>query len=114
MKYTVKEILDMASEYKDDYETIAIRTQDVPFDASGISHNSKIWVNGEELSDELDGISATDINSAMIVMHSSEHTPRTGYYYGNYVAIVCGDLNGMGDDEGEVIIKNAKVLKVLS
>lgn len=107
---TVKEIKARANIYINDFAVIAIRTQEVPFAPGIIKHVSKVWADGEELETELDGVSATLINSKSLIMHSSEHTGMSGFYYGNYQAIIGGNDYELGEDEGEVIIKDALVL----
>lgn len=110
---TISEIKVAAEKFIGEYAVVAIRTQEVAFDLGEISHNSKVWDNGDETDEELDGISATNINSRMVKMHSSEYDSHSGYYYGKHMAIIIGNRYEMGEDDGEVIIQDATVVEIL-
>jgi hypothetical protein len=110
---TIAEIIEAAESYEEDYEVVGIRTQEIPFELGAISHLSKVWYDGEETDDFLEGICCTSINSHSVKMHSSEHDSWSGYYYGDYAAIVCGNEYTMGEDDGEVVIMDAVVVKIL-
>ena len=109
----IKEIREIAEQYKNEYEAVAVRTQEEEFKLGTIGHLSKIWDNGEETEIELNGISATDIESEAVKMHSEEHDLRSGYYYGDHLAIIVGNNYTMGEDDGEVIITDAEVIEIL-
>lgn len=47
----------------DSYEKYGIRIQEQGFELGTVDHNSKVWVDGEETEDELDGICAINLNS---------------------------------------------------
>jgi hypothetical protein len=110
---TIAEIIKAAESYKQDYEIVAIRTQEIPFELGETSHLSKVWVDGTETDECLDGISGTHIDSRSVRMHSSEHNAWSGYYYGDYTAIICGNEYTIGEDDGEVVIMDAVVVKIL-
>ncbi len=109
----LKEIREIAQKYTSEYDYVAIRTQDQEFEIGTISHNSKVWIDGEETDLDLDGISATDINSDMISMHSEEYTTYTGYYPGEHMAVVAGNVATRGEDDGEIIIEDAVVVEII-
>jgi hypothetical protein len=110
---TVNEIKTIANKYKTDYKVVAIRTQEEPFVLGGVSHLSHVWDNGDDTGKLISGLCATTIRSNAVIMHSDEHTCRTGYYYGSYQAIVCGNNYKYGADKGEVIITDAIVVEVI-
>jgi hypothetical protein len=111
---TVSEIKAVASKYKKDYKVVAIRTQEEPFELGNMSHLSHVWVNGDDTGKLINGICATTIRSDSVVMHSDEHTCHTGYYYGNYQAIICGNNYKYGADKGEVIISDPVVVEIIT
>ncbi|GHU42113.1 hypothetical protein FACS1894111_05490 [Clostridia bacterium] len=117
-KLAGSEITEIARKYHfsngGDYEYVGVRTQEEPFEIGEIEHLSKVWIDGEETEELLDGISVTDFESEMVIMHGVDHTTRSGYYYGEHIAIVCGNFATYGQDEGEIIINNAVVMEVIS
>lgn len=108
---TVTEIRAAAEKYTDYYEFVGIRTQEETFELGSIEHVSSVWDDGEETGETLTGISVTDINSNMIIMHSDEH--GLNYYYGKHLAVICGNSAEYGADEGELIIEDAVVVEIL-
>lgn len=96
-----------------DYEYIGLRTQEQEFELGSIDHCSKVWDDGNETDEELDGISVTSINSdAGIKMHDKEASPFN-YYYGNHTAILASNKAEYGEDMGEIVLKNAVVLYII-
>jgi hypothetical protein len=110
---TIEELREKAEAYKDDYEYVAIRTQEEPFELGKIDHVSSVWDNGDETDDKLDGISATLIDDPAVQMHVDKNY-RYGYYFGNHKAIVCGNHAASGEDVGEIIISDPVVMEVLA
>ena len=104
---TVAEIREIAEKYSMDYEKVCIRTQEVPFELGEMTHESKVWVDGDETEDTVGGVSATDCNSGAVKNHTN------GYYYGKYTAIVCGNDFEHGEDDGEIILKDAVVVEII-
>ena len=80
--------------------------------------NSFVWQDGEITDEEIDGVSTAGIHSAGIasVLAAMKNLGLTGkngpngYYFGSRVVLVRGDSNGAGQDVGETIIRDAKVL----
>lgn len=98
----IREMIENAG-LEDRYDYIGIRTQEQPFELGRIDHLSKVWVDGEETDEELNGISVTGINSRAVEWHMD------GTYYGDHVAIICGNRAEYGEDEGEIVIEDAIV-----
>lgn len=106
MKPSIEEIREAAERFAGEYAVVAIRTQEHPFELGFIGHLSHVWDDGDDTGEEIEGLSATTVKSKRIDMHSCEHSVDHGYYLGEHVAIVCGDDYDMGEDEGEVVIKD--------
>ena len=88
-----------------DYEVIAIRVQDVTFELGEINHVSHVWDDGDDTGEELPGLSCTNVDSIDYIQ---------GEYFGEYLAVIGGNSYEYGEDIGEVIIKDAKVIAVLA
>lgn len=102
---TIEEIRATMEELQWDYGMVAIRTQDEPFELGAIDHFSHIWEDGDDTGEELDGVCGTTANGV------EKHI--NGYYFGNHVAIIAGNSYEYGEDEDEVIIKDAVVVKII-
>ena len=94
---------EIAEEANWDYEVVGVRVQEVPFELGEMNHVSKVWIDGEETDEELDGVCVTDVNSLGV-----------NEYYGEHVAIVAGNKFSYGEDLGEIIIKDAQVIAILA
>lgn len=94
-------------EYDWDYAYIGIRTQDEPFELGPFSHCSHVWDDGEDTGEELNGACATGIDSRMVEAHCS------GYYCGAHCAIIAGNSVEYGEDEGELIIADPVVVRII-
>lgn len=84
------------------YGYVGVRVQEVPFELGKISHCSKVWVDGDETDEELDGICATTLNRL-----------TANQYFGDHVAILCGNSAEYGEDVGEIIISDAVVAAII-
>ena len=102
---TAQEIREIMEELHWDYEIVAIRTQEQPFELGKIVHCSHVWDDGDDTGEELDGICGTTEKG--VELHLS------GYYYGDHMAIIAGSSYEYGEDANEVIIKNAEVVKII-
>lgn len=111
----LEQIKEAIEQVKEDsgFEFIGIRTQDEPFELGGIDHLSHVWEDGDDTGEELNGISATNVNSPCIKMHSDEADWRTGKYLGKHCAIIAGNHAERGEDAGEIIIVDAVVVEIL-
>lgn len=107
MKFS-SEIIDKVKKMIDDlgldyeYDYIGVRVQETPFELGPIDHLSHVWVDNEDIGEELPGICATRINSL-----------GENYYYGDHAAIICGYSAEYGQDVGEIIIADAIVSAVI-
>lgn len=111
----LKAIAAVKDEYFYYYTYIGVRTQEKEFDLGEIDHCSSVWVDGEETDDTLDGISCTNVNSPAVVAHCEEGMgSRFGVYFGDHVALIGSNDAEYGEDEGELIMRDAVVLKILS
>lgn len=91
-----------------DYARFGIRIQEQPFELGSIGHNSKVWVDGEETEEELDGVCAIDLNAP----EAFESLNGNGYF-GSHVALIASDCYEYGTDAGEVILQDAEVLYII-
>lgn len=84
------------------YCEIGVRVQEEPFELGEIDHISHVWVDGDDTGEELNGICATKIDCL-----------GKDYYFGAHAAIICGNRAEMGEDLGELIIKDAIVEAII-
>lgn len=103
----VSRIKEIAEEHDYDYDCIGVRVQDVPFELGEISHCSSVWVDGEETDELLDGICVISVSELGRVYKSSS------FYFGDHVAVIGGNINAYGEDDGEVILENAEVIEII-
>lgn len=107
---TIAELKEMINnnDWDVDFGKFGIRIQEQFFTLGSIEHNSKVWFNGEETDEELDGICAIDLNAP----EAAECLNGNGYF-GNHIALIASDSYEYGQDAGEVILKNAEVLYII-
>jgi hypothetical protein len=97
---------------------IGVRALTAEEPETGELWNSHIWEDGENTGVELDGTSAIQMNpyetnlSENDALRAAEYVmvytdPRNPRY-----AVIIGDYATGGEDAGEVIIRNARILKV--
>ncbi|MDO4564854.1 MAG: hypothetical protein Q4C04_04500 [Clostridia bacterium] len=108
VKEALRTNIENALDGKKSYDRIGVRIQSVPFELGEISHNSHVWFDGDDTGDELDGIST--IAAEQIERINAGY----GEYYGEYAAIIGGDLAEYGEDDGEIVLRNAEVIEVLA
>ena len=85
-----------------DYEFVGVRVQEQGFELGAIEHLSHVWDNGDDTGVELDGICACKLDRLGV-----------NQYFGDHVAIICGNEAECGEDDGEIIIRDAEVVKVI-
>ena len=85
-----------------DYEFVGVRVQEQDFELGTIEHLSHVWANGDDTGVELDGICVCSIDRLGV-----------NNYFGDHVAIICGNEAEYGEDDGELIIRDAEVVKVI-
>lgn len=102
----IKNIIDRIDEIQDayDYGYIGIRVSDNEFTKGEILDNSFVWVDGEVTDEELDGTCAIMLKDAKLA----------NAYHGSHVAIIGSDSMEYGQDLGEIILRDAKVLEVIA
>ena len=89
-----------------------IRTQELPFEAIGdwMTHQSRIWVDGEETDEELPGVCALDMRAYST---KDEAIEASRQYYGKYTAIIASDSMEYGEDLNEIILRDPVVIEIL-
>lgn len=85
-----------------DYEFVGVRVQEQEFELGTIEHLSHVWDNGDDTGVELDGICVCSLDRMGV-----------NNYFGDHVAIICGNEAEYGEDDGELIIRDAEVVKVI-
>lgn len=102
----IKSILSRIEEIEDayDYGYIGIRVSENEFTEGEILDNSFVWVDGEMTDEELDGTCAIMLKDAALA----------NSYFGDHVAVIGSDSMEYGDDLGEIILRDAKVLEVIA
>lgn len=89
------------AKHKDEYDAVAIRVQESPFELGRIDHISHIWDDNDDTGVELDGICA------------SKSIIECQCYYGEHVAILGSNKFEYGEDADEVIMQDAQVLEIV-
>ena len=102
----IEKIMERIEEIKDEYDFgyIGVRVQEDVFVLGEMLNNSFAWVDGEMTEEELNGTCAVKIDEAELAKG----------YFGDHVAIIGGDSAEYGQDLGEIIIRNAEVLEIVS
>ena len=95
------------------YAVLGIRTQEEPFELGAMDHVSSVWVDSDETDELLDGVSATSTDSRFIASHTADWRQVRFSYFGEHTAIIAGDSYSCGEDEGEVVIENPVVVRVI-
>lgn len=79
---------------------LGVRRDDDAYAVGDILPPSRLWDDGEPTEEVLDGTSAIDPRKA----------PLLSQYLGRYLYLLAGDYHTYGQDEGEVILRPAKVI----
>lgn len=103
----LKDIIDN-NDWDIDYGKFGIRIQEQPFELGVMEHISKVWVDGDETDEELDGVCAIDLNAP-----DAEKALNGIGYFGSNIALIASNSFVYGQDAGEVILKDAEVLYIL-
>lgn len=90
-----------------EYEYVGIRVQEQEFELGEITHKSHNWGYNDnyetvDFGEELDGICCTRLEEA----EKSE-------YFGDHIAVICGNHATFGEDDGEIIIEDPVVVKII-
>ena len=103
--YTKEEINKAIAAVRDneyDYNYVAIRVCPDMVEVGQILEPSFVWVDGEITDEELEGTCGIGINSK-----------ASCGYFGKCMAIIGGYDAEYGEDDGEIIIKDAEVIAIL-
>ena len=100
-----------AMELDSKYGYIGIRTQEQSFELGEMTHNSKVWDDGDETDIELDGVCCTSLSKLADI---KSYQLRQVTYYGEHIAIIAGDRAEYGEDLGELIIADATVVAIIA
>ena len=103
----IRRVEDIASSALYDYEAVGVRVQDVPFAPGPMAHRSHVWDNGDDTGEELPGVSAMRWDSI-------DAAQRHGHYYGDYVAVIAGNVWDYGEDAEEIVIHDPIVIEILA
>lgn len=87
-----------------EYDFVGIRIQEEEFELGEISHVSKVWIDGEETDEELNGVCVVDIREI----------ENADSYFGSHAAIICSDSATRGEDLGELILEDAVVVEIVA
>jgi len=95
-----------------DFEYLGYRTVDAGHDPVA---SSRIWVDGDPTDDFLPGVSVTDVNAKTAKkMHKLEEgdSPH-GYYLGDEVYLIGGNIADRGEDYGELVIRDPVIVDLI-
>lgn len=113
-KPSSQEIIAKAEElYWDDdnaFDYIGVRTQEQEFELGTIDHTSKVWIDGEETDEELDGLCVTDYENPAVKAHGSDRSGSC--YFGDHVALIGYNYGSDGEDDGEIIARDPEVIYI--
>ncbi len=104
---TNTETLNLINELRYENEFVGIRTQDETSEVGECCKESNIWVDGEPTEETLNGTCCTSCRSERDI---EKHLKL---YYGETVILIGGQRMEYGEDDGEMIIENAKVLAIV-
>lgn len=89
-----------------EYGCIGIRVQEESYGlrvGDVMEHNSRVWIDGEETEEELDGVCAISVSCLDVADE----------YYGSCILVLGSDRYTYGEDAGEIILQDATVLAVI-
>lgn len=90
-----------------EYGYIGIRVQEEEYGAKvgeEVEHCSKVWIDGYETDEEIDGVCAMDVDMLDCV---------EGEYFGDVVLVLGSNKADYGVDAGEIIMQDATILAVI-
>jgi hypothetical protein len=104
---TIKEIANKLDLPTYEYDYIGIRIQEMDAEIGTVmTHNSKTWIDGTETDENLNGVCAIDVTR-------TNQLTGFGGYFGNYILIL-GSYNATyGEDQCELIMQDAIILKTI-
>jgi hypothetical protein len=101
---------DAIKKAKEEYAHVGLRTVEKPI--TGNISASSVWDDGKPTKEKLNGVSATDVNAPKSrSQHGlAEKDWHVGYYHGNYTYVLGSHSAEHGEDSGEKIMHNPKVV----
>lgn len=88
-------------------------------DGLGNLQNSRVWEDGNETDEELDGTSTIIISGdwsydpgSAIINNISRYAKNVFAYGNGHIGLVIGDSGAGGEDLGELIIRNAECIYI--
>lgn len=92
---------------EEQFAYLGVRVQDETYGLTvgdKIVHSSRVWVDGVETDDELDGVCATMYNDGVYLSQNQ--------YLGKYVLLLGDNRIDHGEDDGEIIMYCPTVLAI--
>lgn len=89
-----------------EYGCIGIRVQEESYGlrvGDVMEHNSRVWIDGEETEEELDGVCAISVSCLDVADE----------YYGSCILVLGSNRYTYGEDAGEIVMRDAKVLAII-
>ena len=92
---------------------IGIRLDDEAYEVGDILPASRVWDDGEPTEDVLDGTSTVGLYWEKQLLTRQAANKLAALYPYQHAYLVVGTNGENGEDDGEVVIRNAKVVKQL-
>ena len=97
-----------------EFEHIAIRAFDAGFNVGDTMPNSFVWIDGEcNEAEQLNGASGIKVTSEADLNKKLEAFRSMYAFSGRIVYVIGGDFVEHGEDDGEIVISKAKVLRII-
>lgn len=93
---------------KADYAYYGIRITDEPLTVGQFAPDSRVWDDGEPTNDTINGACAVTIDD------NGNARTGSGYYFGDHISLIAGNMAERGRDKNEIIIRNAYVIATWS
>lgn len=106
----MKNLAEIVEELKWEYEWVGIRVQEEEFELGPIYHDSSVWVDNEETEYKLDGICAVRVDEDNV---DRRYADSCRHYYGAHAAILVSNRVEYGEDENEIVMKDAEVAYII-
>jgi hypothetical protein len=104
---------EAAKEFRGKYKYIGVRTQDRPFELGAVKSQSNKWISGTPTNKSLGGLSVTNVRSKELTAHALDTLKSNqGIYAGYHTALIGGNTAKRGEDKGELVITDPRVLKI--
>jgi hypothetical protein len=97
----------------EDYDAIALRWDDREFKIGEEIPVSKVWVDGDETDDYLEGTSTIGLQTYDDGWIAGAKVSLMSYRNYPNIYLVAGDIAELGEDDGELVLSNCEVLAKL-